>query len=230
MQSKPKKPLLVIGSSTPTPTTTPASVKSSGVEVVGKRIKVYWPLDKSWYQGFVKSFDNEAGKHLVQYDDAEEELLNLETEKIEWVQECVKKFKRLRRGSSLGFDKAGTENEVENLKDEEESNGDGGGGGDGSSDEDWGKKGEKEMIDDCEEEGEEDDMELDDDDEIEVRAMKSKGKRGGKGDSTKRKMSGQGKVGSAKKPKGGEDVSKAAFKVSFTEPKSIAESKSFAFT
>ncbi|KAH7516977.1 hypothetical protein FEM48_Zijuj09G0013300 [Ziziphus jujuba var. spinosa] len=226
VQSKLKKPLLVIGASTPSPT--PASVKSYGGEVVGKRIKVYWPLDKSWYQGFVKSFDKDAGKHLVQYDDAEEEMLNLENENIEWVPESVKKFKRLRRGSSFGFDKAETENEVDNIKDEDdESNGDS--GGDDSSDEDWGMKGEKETIDDCEDE--EEDMDLDDDnddddDEEEVRAMKSKGKQGGKGESMKRKMSGQGKAGSAKKLKGGgEGVSKDASKVSFIEPKSSAESE-----
>lgn len=167
----------------------------------------------------MKSFDKDAGKHLVQYDDAEEELLNLEKEKFEWVEECVKKFKRLRRGSS-SFDMAVTDNEVKDLKDEEGSDNDS--GGDDSSDEDWGKKGEKEIIDDCEEE---EDMELEDDEE-EVEAMKSKGKRGGKGESTKRKMNGEGRPGSSKKPKGGEDVSKGGFKVSFMEPtKNNAESK-----
>jgi DNA mismatch repair protein MSH6 len=58
-------------------------------------------LDKAWYEGYVKSFDKDANKHLVQYDDAEEELLDLEKEKIEWVDESVKKkLRRLRRGSS----------------------------------------------------------------------------------------------------------------------------------
>lgn len=167
----------------------------------------------------MKSFDKDAGKHLVQYDDAEEEMLNLEKEKFEWVEECVKKFKRLRRGSS-SFDMAVTDNEVKDLKDKEESDNDS--GSDDSSDEDWGKKGEKEIIDDCEEE---EDMELDDDEE-EVEAMKSKGKRGGKGESTKRKMNGEGRSGSSKKPKGGEDVSKGGFNVSVMEPtKNNAESK-----
>lgn len=170
----------------------------------------------------MKSFDKDAGKHLVQYDDAEEESLNLEKEKLEWVEECAKKFKRLRRGSS-SFDKAVTEKEVETPKDEEVSDTDD--GCDDSSDEDWGKRAEKEMIDDLEDD--EEDMDLEDD-EVEVGAPKSKGKRAGRGESTKRKMNGGGgggRPGSSKKPKGGEDVSKGGFKVSVMEPKNNAESK-----
>ncbi|CAI9767882.1 unnamed protein product [Fraxinus pennsylvanica] len=52
---------------------------------VDKSIKIYRPLDKSWCEGWVKSFDNILGKHLVRYKDANEELLNLAEERIEWV-------------------------------------------------------------------------------------------------------------------------------------------------
>lgn len=82
-----------------------------------KRIRVYWPLDKAWYEGCVKSFDKECNKHLVQYDDGEDELLDLGKEKIEWVQESVSLLKRLRCGS---FKKVVVEDdeEMENVEDE----------------------------------------------------------------------------------------------------------------
>lgn len=97
-----------------------------------KRIRVYWPLDKAWYEGCVKSFDKECNKHLVQYDDGEDELLDLGKEKIEWVQESVSLLKRLRRGS---FKKVVVEDdeEMENVEDEiSDDKSD-------SSDDDWDK-------------------------------------------------------------------------------------------
>ncbi|CAA6654394.1 unnamed protein product [Spirodela intermedia] len=64
--------------------------------------QVFWPLDKTWYEGQVKSFDRkEAGKHVVQYADAEEEVLDLGAERIEWVEESARSFRRLRRRTSV---------------------------------------------------------------------------------------------------------------------------------
>ncbi|KAJ4727792.1 DNA mismatch repair protein [Melia azedarach] len=144
LQSNRKKPRLVIGQ-TPSPTpSTPAASKSYGEEVVGKRIKVYWPLDKAWYEGCVKSFDKECNKHLVQYEDDEEELLDLEKEKIEWVQGSVSVsgFKRLRR-SSLAFKKVVIEDneEMENVEEKNDDMSD-------SSDDDWDKNVEEQMSED----------------------------------------------------------------------------------
>ncbi|GKV40485.1 hypothetical protein SLEP1_g48129 [Rubroshorea leprosula] len=141
IQSKLKKPLLVIGqrASTPTP-------KSYGEEVLERRIEVYRPLEKAWYKGVVKSFDKESGKHLVHYDDAEEESLDLEKERIEWVHEEVRVFKRLRRGVSSAFKRVVIEDddELENVEDKSNHH----------SDEDWGKKNKnvEEVSDDTEEE------------------------------------------------------------------------------
>ncbi|KAG5231682.1 DNA mismatch repair protein [Salix suchowensis] len=154
LQSKPNKTLLVIGQ---TPSPSPSTIGVYGKEVVEKRVRVYWPMDKSWYEGCVKSYDDESKKHLIQYDDFEEELLDLSNEKIEWVEPCVKKFKRLRRGS-LGFRKIVLEDEeMENV---EGVNGGAGGGraGDDSSDEDWGKNVEEEVS-------EEEDVDLMDEEE-----------------------------------------------------------------
>lgn len=87
----------------------------------------------------MKSFDKECNKHLVQYDDGEDELLDLGKEKIEWVQESVSLLKRLRRGS---FKKVVVEDdeEMENVEDEiSDDRSD-------SSDDDWDKNAGKEDV------------------------------------------------------------------------------------
>ncbi|KAJ6873357.1 hypothetical protein NC651_032282 [Populus alba x Populus x berolinensis] len=158
--------MLVIGQ---TPSPSPSTIGVYGKEVVERRVRVYWPLDKSWYEGRVKSYDDESKKHLIQYDDSEEELLDLSNEKIEWVEPCVEKFKRLRRGS-LGFRKIVLEDdEMENVEGDNGGAG-GGSGGDDSSDEDWGKNAEKDVS-------EEEDVDLMDEEEADDG---KKGKRGGK--------------------------------------------------
>lgn len=166
-------------------------------DAVGKRVKVYWPLDKSWYEGCVKSFDKSSGKHLVQYDDSEEELLDLSKEKVEWIEEgSVKKFRRLRKMSVV-------EEDDEDDKDKEglESGGD----GDDSTDEDWGKNVDKEVV-----EEEEESMDLDDEEEDE-RQSSVKKKPAKIFDFKKRKSAGEDEPSSSKKSKSGADVMKNKF-------------------
>ncbi|KAF5741530.1 DNA mismatch repair protein MSH6 [Tripterygium wilfordii] len=197
VQSKPKKPLLVVGGTTLAPN------MSYGEEVVDKRIKVYWPLDKVWYEGLVKSFDEESGKHLVQYEDAEEELLDLRKEKIQWIEDSAKRLKRLRRGSSLACEK-----KLLLEEEEEQVVGDLEDKSDDSSDEDWGKKNaEKELS-----KNDDDDTDLiDEEDEIEVKK------------SRKRKVSGDEKLVYGKKSKSNGIASKGGLKVSGVEPVNNAE-------
>ncbi|KAK9088185.1 hypothetical protein Scep_027267 [Stephania cephalantha] len=126
-ESKRKKPVLVIGptqegGSPKTPE--PAAKRVYGEEVVGRRVRVYWPLDESWYEGVVKVFDEFSGKHLVQYDDAEEERLELGRERIEWVEEAVTSFKRLKRKMSGQKDRV-----LKDLKGEDDEDGNEGGRG-----------------------------------------------------------------------------------------------------
>lgn len=164
---------------------------------------MYWPMDKSWYEGCVKLFNKDSGKHLLQYDDSEEELLDLEKEKIEWVQETVKTLKRLRRGP-LSTPQAAAAAEEEESKDD-------GGADDDSSDEDWGKSVEKDLV-----EEEDEVMELEDDEGV----PKCNGSRG----SSKRKLSGGGNSGSAKKTKSAGDVGTHGLKVNLIELTGNAES------
>ncbi|KAJ8899067.1 hypothetical protein K2173_010220 [Erythroxylum novogranatense] len=211
-----EKPLLVIDQ-TPSPSqsaSTPgAAVKPYGAEVVEKRIRIYWPLDKCWYEGCVKSYDKKSGKHLVLYDDCEEENLDLGKEKIEWVEDTTVRFKRLRRGS-LAFKRTVIDNDDDDddeMKDVVDADHDNDGGND-SSDEDWGKSSEKEVT---EEEG---DMDLEEEvEEVSDEDDNKKGKRNDKRGLRKRKASG-GKVDSVKKSKACGDMDKVGLRISAAEP------------
>ncbi|KAH9623043.1 hypothetical protein KSS87_003545 [Heliosperma pusillum] len=89
--SSPSKPVLMIGSN-----------EEFGEQVVGRRIRVFWGLDREWDQGCVKAYDKSVGKHLVEYDDADDELIDLKKEKFEWLEDTgsrKRKFRRLRKAS-----------------------------------------------------------------------------------------------------------------------------------
>ncbi|CAN8308725.1 unnamed protein product [Cochlearia groenlandica] len=226
VQSKLKKPLLVIGQ-------TPLPLKSAettyGDEVVGKQIRVYWPLDKKWYDGTVTSYHKGDCKHVVEYEDGEEESLDLCKEKIEWVfgvESVEKKFKRLKRGASsfrrvVRDDDDDVEmGDVEEEKDDKCDVGDDD-DDDDSSDEDWGKNMEKEV---CESE-EDDDVDLVDEKEIdeeEIVVEKDeetfKVNSVSKTDSKKRKTSEVAKSGSEKKSRTDKDTILKGFKASVIEP------------
>ncbi|XP_073010251.1 sister chromatid cohesion protein PDS5 homolog A isoform X2 [Typha latifolia] len=63
-------------------------------EVVGSRIKVWWPLDKKFYEGVIQSYDSESKKHMVLYDDGDVEVLNLGKEKWEIIKHSFMPRKR----------------------------------------------------------------------------------------------------------------------------------------
>ncbi|KAF8407015.1 hypothetical protein HHK36_006137 [Tetracentron sinense] len=50
--------------------------------VLNRRIKVFWPLDQSWYFGLVNNYDLETRLHHVKYDDRDEEWINLRNERF----------------------------------------------------------------------------------------------------------------------------------------------------
>lgn len=49
--------------------------------VLNRRIKVFWPLDQSWYFGLVSDYDPDRKLHHVKYDDRDEEWINLQNER-----------------------------------------------------------------------------------------------------------------------------------------------------
>ncbi|XP_010530075.1 PREDICTED: sister chromatid cohesion protein PDS5 homolog A-like [Tarenaya hassleriana] len=64
-------------------------------ELIGCRIKVWWPLDKRFYEGMVKSHDPTKHKHVILYDDGDVEVLHLEKERWELVDMGRKATKKL---------------------------------------------------------------------------------------------------------------------------------------
>nr|XP_016499956.1 PREDICTED: uncharacterized protein LOC107818446 isoform X3 [Nicotiana tabacum] len=62
-------------------------VREHGEELIGCRIRVWWPLDQRFYEGHIALFDRSEKKHMVIYDDGEEETLDLTSERWELVVE-----------------------------------------------------------------------------------------------------------------------------------------------
>ncbi|CAL5431570.1 unnamed protein product [Camellia sinensis] len=50
--------------------------------VLNRKIKVFWPLDESWYFGLVNDYDPKTKLHHIKYDDRDEEWVNLENERF----------------------------------------------------------------------------------------------------------------------------------------------------
>ncbi|CAF1697004.1 BnaCnng61600D [Brassica napus] len=72
--------------------TKPSSVSgkdkvSNGGELVGSKVKVWWPIDRKFYKGVVDSFNSRTKKHRVFYDDGEKEILDMNNERWELVGE-----------------------------------------------------------------------------------------------------------------------------------------------
>ncbi|CAL5411782.1 unnamed protein product [Camellia sinensis] len=78
---------------------------SETMDLIDCRIKVWWPVDKRFYGGVVKSYDSEHKKYVVLYDDGDVEVLRLDKERWELVDNGRKPTKRLK--SSKGPSKKG---------------------------------------------------------------------------------------------------------------------------
>lgn len=50
--------------------------------VLNRRIKIFWPLDESWYYGLVNEYDSKRDLHHIKYDDRDEEWINLQNERF----------------------------------------------------------------------------------------------------------------------------------------------------
>ncbi|KAJ6380523.1 hypothetical protein OIU77_029422 [Salix suchowensis] len=73
------------------------STKKSGIDIediIGYRIKVWWPMDKKFYGGTIKSYDPLKRKHVILYDDGDIEVLRLDKERWELVDNGPKRTKK----------------------------------------------------------------------------------------------------------------------------------------
>ncbi|KAL9313238.1 hypothetical protein ACSQ67_018690 [Phaseolus vulgaris] len=64
-----------------------SDIKEYGENLVGLRVKVWWPKDHEFYKGVINSFDSAKKRHKVSYDDGDEEILNLGKEKWKVIEE-----------------------------------------------------------------------------------------------------------------------------------------------
>ncbi|XP_047048385.1 DNA mismatch repair protein MSH6 [Lolium rigidum] len=135
LNPKAKKPPLVVPSPPPpkpTPPPPPPKAKkpdapaAPAAEAVGRRLRVYWPLDEAWYEGRVEAYDGAARRHRVAYDDGEEEEVDLGNEKFQWAPPPpsppappARKLRRLRRMSDTAEAKAPAAPEDEDTEDED---------------------------------------------------------------------------------------------------------------
>ncbi|KAM6544018.1 hypothetical protein CsatB_008465 [Cannabis sativa] len=74
--------------------------------VLNRRIKVFWPLDQSWYYGLVNDYDEERKLHHVKYDDRDEEWINLQNERFKLLLLPSEVPGKVQRGKSSGKDKS----------------------------------------------------------------------------------------------------------------------------
>ncbi|CAN6856306.1 unnamed protein product [Brassica oleracea] len=71
-------------------------------ELIGCKIDVWWPMDKRFYEGTVKSYDSTKQKHVILYEDGDVEVLRLDKERWELVDsgKPTKKTKTSKRSSN----------------------------------------------------------------------------------------------------------------------------------
>ena len=45
--------------------------------MIGKKVRVFWPVDNSWYTGIVLQHDASTGEHLLKYEDEDTEWVKV---------------------------------------------------------------------------------------------------------------------------------------------------------
>ncbi|CAK8531255.1 unnamed protein product [Lathyrus sativus] len=82
--------------------------QSNAGDLIGCRIKVWWPLDKTFYEGTVESYDPSKRKHVILYDDGEVEKLYMEKERWELINEGHKSTKKLKPSKTQPLNEVST--------------------------------------------------------------------------------------------------------------------------
>nr|XP_016441763.1 PREDICTED: uncharacterized protein LOC107767311 isoform X2 [Nicotiana tabacum] len=97
------------------------NIKRYGEELVGARIKVWWPLDEKFYEATISSFDPVKWRHKVLYDDGDIENLILHEERWEMLEDnsSQKDSKRRRNIKRYGEELVGARIKVWCPLDEE---------------------------------------------------------------------------------------------------------------
>ncbi|KAI5414430.1 sister chromatid cohesion protein PDS5 homolog A isoform X3 [Lathyrus oleraceus] len=72
-------------------------------DLIGCRIKIWWPTDKKFYEGTIKSYDCLKKKHVILYDDGDVEILRLDKERWKLLDKGRKSTKKIKRLSLETF-------------------------------------------------------------------------------------------------------------------------------
>ena len=56
-----------------------------GSAVVGRRVEVWWDGDRQWFSGRIAKFTARTGRHLIAYDDGDEETVDLKRQRLRWL-------------------------------------------------------------------------------------------------------------------------------------------------
>ncbi|KAG7545288.1 hypothetical protein ISN44_As12g007760 [Arabidopsis suecica] len=64
-----------------------SDLKNYDENLVGSRVKIWWPLDRAYYEAVVISYYSAKARHRVRYIDGDEEILNMRKEKWYFVNE-----------------------------------------------------------------------------------------------------------------------------------------------
>jgi DNA mismatch repair protein MSH6 len=71
-----------------------AAPSGGGVDpasLVGRRLRVWWPEERAFFEAAVASYDAASGRHAVRYDDGDEEAVRLADERVEWLPDAPKR-------------------------------------------------------------------------------------------------------------------------------------------
>eukprot|EP00252_Welwitschia_mirabilis_P002902 TRINITY_DN1290_c0_g1_i1.p1 TRINITY_DN1290_c0_g1~~TRINITY_DN1290_c0_g1_i1.p1 ORF type:complete len:902 (+),score=262.89 TRINITY_DN1290_c0_g1_i1:551-3256(+) len=66
---------------------TSANASAENVKLIGRKVKVWWPKDKQFYEGVVDSYDEKTKKHKILYDDGDVEILKLNRQRWHFVED-----------------------------------------------------------------------------------------------------------------------------------------------
>ncbi|KAF8103077.1 hypothetical protein N665_0188s0035 [Sinapis alba] len=70
-----------------------------GEGLVGKRVNIWWPLDKTFYEGVIESYCSRKKTHLVLYTDGVTEQLNLMKERWELLEDLTSDSEDVKKNS-----------------------------------------------------------------------------------------------------------------------------------
>ena len=57
----------------------------SGQAVVGKRVVVWWPLERDWFQGIITRFDKAKDSYTIKYDDDDLDVVHLPNDYVRFI-------------------------------------------------------------------------------------------------------------------------------------------------